>query len=529
MDDERKDAGKNSLNNESPKSNVSSANEDSDMDVWGAAAANVNINSSRQRHEREGATSNGEDSEQQKRQKTTQGFVIPGVAASPPKFVSLEEIMTAANGMKNMVLAHEIAVDKNFKLEKLEPPENSLHKQVEETVHKAFWSILDEELKEDPPNYTQAMILLEDVKKNLNSLLLPQHTKLKEQISEILDADLIRQQAEKGVLDFQHYAQYVISVMGKMCAPVRDEKIRELTQTRDVISMFKGILETLDLMKLDMANFAIDIFRPDIIANSVEYEKKKFAEFLNVQTDGLQYTRKWLLRHLTKVGGYGKYPSIEDKSAVHNMTVCILGEAYLELLDWDNSNPYPETIEMDKTRFDDLGNEYWQLVVTGTVLLVTVSTAHSLQEIAVFKNKLKEHLIVLLQGIFTNRRLEESIANISEQVLKEVTEISDTHCLGIDDGTKLLIKGQIMDIIKEDHKIRKLVCTRARKFLLQTITSPTAAPLRIPPGLSSLQTELTSLTGQFLRLVSHNRAVFGEYYTDIVTEGIAAAAAQASE
>jgi hypothetical protein len=35
------------------------------------------------------------------------------------------------------------------------------------------------------------------------SLLLPQHTKLKEQILEVLDADLIRQQAEKGILDFQ--------------------------------------------------------------------------------------------------------------------------------------------------------------------------------------------------------------------------------------------------------------------------------------------------------------------------------------
>lgn len=58
------------------------------------------------------------------RQKTAQGFVIPGIAASPPKFVSLEEIMTAANGVNNMALAHEIAVDKDFKLQKLEPPDN---------------------------------------------------------------------------------------------------------------------------------------------------------------------------------------------------------------------------------------------------------------------------------------------------------------------------------------------------------------------------------------------------------------------
>jgi hypothetical protein len=58
------------------------------------------------------------------RQKTSQGFVIPGIAASPPKFVSLEEITTAANGMNDLALAHEIAVDKDFKLQKFEPPGN---------------------------------------------------------------------------------------------------------------------------------------------------------------------------------------------------------------------------------------------------------------------------------------------------------------------------------------------------------------------------------------------------------------------
>jgi hypothetical protein len=32
----------------------------------------------------------------------------------------------------------------------------------------------------------------------------------------------------------------------------------------------------------------------------------------------------------------------EDKNAVRNLTACILGEAYLELLEWDDLNPYPE-------------------------------------------------------------------------------------------------------------------------------------------------------------------------------------------
>jgi hypothetical protein len=42
--------------------------------------------------------------------------------------------------------------------------------------------------------------------------LLPQHTKLKEQISEVLDADLIKQQAEKGILDFQVSEKTLFSI-----------------------------------------------------------------------------------------------------------------------------------------------------------------------------------------------------------------------------------------------------------------------------------------------------------------------------
>lgn len=98
------------------------------------------------------------------RQKTP-NFVVGGlIGASPPKFVSLEEIINAANGMKNMALAHEIAVDKNFQLQKLEPDDGTIHRKVKEIMHKAFWNLLAEQLDEDPPNYTQALVLLKEIK-----------------------------------------------------------------------------------------------------------------------------------------------------------------------------------------------------------------------------------------------------------------------------------------------------------------------------------------------------------------------------
>lgn len=263
----------------------------------------------------------------------TQNILVGGLTgASPPKFVSFEEIMKAANGMTNMALAHEIALDKNFKLETLEPPNGSLQKKVKETMHNIFWQLLAKELAEDPPNYNQALTLLGEIKEALEELLLPRHTRIRENINEVLDVDLIKQQAEQGVLDFHRYANFVISIMAKLCAPVRDEKIAELSKSTDVIETFRGILETLQLMKLDMANFTITLIRPDIVASSVEYEKLKFSEYLKVHEDGLELTRKWLLKHLQidKISGF---PA--DDSAVRQITHGLLAEAYLDLLEWE--------------------------------------------------------------------------------------------------------------------------------------------------------------------------------------------------
>lgn len=289
-----------------------------------------------------------------------QNFMMGALTgASPPKFVSFDEIIKAANGMKNMALAHEIAVDKNFQLQKLEPEDGSFHRRVKEIMHKAFWSLLAEQLAEDPPNYAQALILMKEIKEVIISFLfvttegsvrryvitysllfqsldelVPTHnTRIKDNIREVLDLDLIKQQADKGVLDFRHYGQYIISIMGKICAPVRDEKIRELSQQVDIVETFKGVMELLQLMRLDLANFTITMIRPNIIASSVEYEKIKFAEFLKVNSNGLQYTERWILRHFDPEKMAGS--SSTDTNNVRQITHSLLTEAYLDLLEWD--------------------------------------------------------------------------------------------------------------------------------------------------------------------------------------------------
>jgi hypothetical protein len=41
---------------------------------------------------------------------------------------------------------------------------NSLQRLIKDTMHNVFWEMLEAELNEVPPNYTQALCLLEEIK-----------------------------------------------------------------------------------------------------------------------------------------------------------------------------------------------------------------------------------------------------------------------------------------------------------------------------------------------------------------------------
>lgn len=49
--------------------------------------------------------------------------LLPCFTASPPRFVSAEELMETAKGVTNMALAHEIVVNTDFQVKPSEPAE----------------------------------------------------------------------------------------------------------------------------------------------------------------------------------------------------------------------------------------------------------------------------------------------------------------------------------------------------------------------------------------------------------------------
>lgn len=91
-------------------------------------------------------------------------FVLPGTTGSPPKVLTMDEVQNAIKNVENMTLAHEIAINPDFRLEPYNPPENSLEKKIKTILHEAFWDLLRAQLNSDPPCYDHAIVLLGDIK-----------------------------------------------------------------------------------------------------------------------------------------------------------------------------------------------------------------------------------------------------------------------------------------------------------------------------------------------------------------------------
>eukprot|EP00096_Caligus_rogercresseyi_P001295 TRINITY_DN1204_c2_g3_i1.p1 TRINITY_DN1204_c2_g3~~TRINITY_DN1204_c2_g3_i1.p1 ORF type:complete len:505 (-),score=132.02 TRINITY_DN1204_c2_g3_i1:1035-2549(-) len=451
------------------------------------------------------------------------GFDASSSSPSSSKTTSLNELLDTSRGLTNMVLAHEIAVNRDFKLEDLKPESSALEKNVKDMLHKVFWDQLREELSRSPPAFQGALSVFGEAKGIILKLLtLPQHSRLQTEIMEKLDLELIEQQAANGVLDVENYAQYVLSLLARLCAPIRDEKIAELKGIQNIVSLLQGIMETLDLMNLDMANFTLHKAKPFIIAKSVEYEKDKFREFLSKQEDGLRTTREWLLRHASN--GLASKPEEETPSYRKLLVNRVLIDAYSELLQWDEYYDLPETLVMDYKRIAALRDRVERTSVSTAVILCAFSGASEYivpADAQGLKLRMKKDVDILLEDFYLDDDLLEILPKLGDQVIKIINEYLQKDKRGppslLPEGVGKAIRDNLAQMEDPNHRIRDLVQGRILDFAKRAaVGSKSGAPLQIPPGLTLCSKELGMIAGGFVQLISYNRSVFGDTYVDLI-------------
>nr|XP_036876331.1 T-complex protein 11-like protein 1 [Manis javanica] len=443
--------------------------------------------------------------------------------SSPPQFVTVEELLETAKGVTNMALAHEIVVNGDFRIKPVELLQDSLSNR--STAPDGFTAEFYEKFKEELIH-----ILLKVLKKTLLSFLLPGHTRLRNQITEVLDLDLIKQEAENGALDISKLAEFITGMMGTLCAPARDEEVKKLKDIKEIVPLFRAIFSVLDLMKVDMANFAVSSIRPHLMQQSVEYERKKFQGLLEKQPNSLDFVTQWLeeaaddlmkekYKNALPAGGEATDCAgspLPSPAAVQN-------HAYLKLLKWDHlQRPFPETVLMDQSRFQEFQLRLEQLTILGAVLLVTFSmAAPGISSQADVAEKLKMIVEILLTDMhLPSFHLKDALTTIGEKVCVEVSS-----CLSLRGLTpfttdkEMVLKGQIQAVASPNDAIRRIVGSRILVFLETYLASGHQKPLpTVPGGLGPVQNELEEVAIKFVRLVNYNKMVFSPYYDAILSK-----------
>ncbi|CAF3447699.1 unnamed protein product [Rotaria socialis] len=457
-------------------------------------------------------------------------------AASPPRFIDYNQLMEANRNAQNLQLAHEIVFNKDFQLALPEYEKGSITEKVHDTMHTAFWDILRADLVADPPRYEHVVKLIGEAKEDVKSLVLPHQTTLKNQIEEAIDLDTIKRRFEAKAADPHEYTKYFIDLMATLCAECRDENIAKLRTIEDPTDCFRNIMEVLSLMKLDMANFNIRQYRPLLQQQAIAYEKSTFDKFMDNQRgmgiDPLASTYKWLERAFNRLKtkdtiGWYHIPTDTTTSIPHESSLVILNEAYCELLLWNTKYTFPETLELDEIRYNQVHIATMRLLIISAIMTVLSHlTGSILREYEPIKIMLKSEMIILLDDFPQKRKLKDVLISISEQVVKTTRdELNKFDRAKIITDNEQQIKDAII-VIGENHVIEhavfKLLFQRYVGFVHNVLDhSPSGTSLSnvaIPNGLNIVMNEVASTVSFFLRLITYNRMVFNEHYDRIISQ-----------
>uniref|UniRef100_A0A2M4A4C2 Putative sok1 kinase belonging to the ste20/sps1/gc kinase family n=1 Tax=Anopheles triannulatus TaxID=58253 RepID=A0A2M4A4C2_9DIPT len=450
---------------------------------------------------------------------------LPGVNGQPPTPLSQATLQRVVKTSEDMALAHEIAVNADFKLKppSEEASEDTLHSAVRRTMHTAYWNLVQDELNSDPPRFDMAMKILATVKKSFTVLLRGNNDRTLARLNEVLDEETIQQQAQFGTLDIRSITNYVIELMGKACAMNRDEEVALLKRQTDIVAILRGILETLANMKIDMANYIVHVTRQQVVRSSIAYEKEKFNELKQVCGDNFPLTLEWLLRHVpSQTGSSADHDNQQannerdapgqDAPGVNLAMKEIplpMATAYMALLDSTTPLAIPELLKLDQDRLLQMRVEALRLSICATVLQLTVSVIPALANQPDKRQELTDKLIILFDDCNSKQSVLEQLEGMWAFVLKHVDEQQP-----LDTPLATALKYQIGQIASGESAVHRIIWNRLHTLLVGALIDGDNVP--IPGCYQNLRPQLAALTAKLVRIAKHNYAVYGEYYAYLI-------------
>lgn len=270
----------------------------------------------------------------------------------------------------NRLLVHELAINREYRIE---------FQQFQEQ-HKLRMDPYFQDLKssdDDEEKQFQYLVAMADyIRDRLQHLVKPgspMHTF----IGEMLDTEVAQQQFLAGSFSYEKFFSSMGSLLPKLCAPVRDEEVKELVEHRlnqgHVVDRLEGLISFIDVMIYDFANYMLQVAAPKLLEEASTYEAKRFA--VDLETGMVSLTRAEASWRAAKIRVHAEAARRDPEGVNHPRARPTADKIYWHMLLDEFTQPsaieetVPEPLALDVKRRARIGTQTLRIATAGTILL----------------------------------------------------------------------------------------------------------------------------------------------------------------
>jgi hypothetical protein len=282
----------------------------------------------------------------------------------------------------NRIVTHEIAVDKDFKLE-----EDKVNAEFRDQVYRSICENMKNAF-EMGQGAIWTVSAAENLREKLLRMLKPGNS-MYNLISETLDLEQIGRQCQAGVFSYDGFFNFMAGILPKLCAPYRDEEVKKLSDELLGNAVIEGVdqdelsvmieklfrlLRMTDSLSLDYANFMLMNAAPTLIRESAGYEKRFFAMDLESGKITLERTREFWrnAENFLIAEADRRDPESIRRPEDRPTAPKIYAKALVDLAISPNplsDEEIPETLALDTNRLRRFRTEAMRIAVIGAIFL----------------------------------------------------------------------------------------------------------------------------------------------------------------
>ncbi|OAA57438.1 IQ calmodulin-binding motif domain containing protein [Niveomyces insectorum RCEF 264] len=186
---------------------------------------------------------------------------------------------------ENRVVVHELVINRKYRVSATQFKQQQAS-WMEPIFHRMRKTMATNNREEQEEHFYYLLAIAECIRYKLERLTVPGKT-MHQFIGELLDTEVARRQFVMGSFSYERFFASIGQLLPKLCAPIRDDEVKELVGTTlhqgDYVDRLQALLSFVDVMLTDHVNFMISVAAPRLLLSATEYETRRFAELVSEQ------------------------------------------------------------------------------------------------------------------------------------------------------------------------------------------------------------------------------------------------------